>query len=107
MSGRVFEVPPELYLFQADGKCQFGIYKNVLQGNSVDLFIIGEPLLKNLYTVYDFEQDEIKLGVNIDSTSNVLIYRPGQRPSDGVMHATNQTLAETSLSSKPDFDVEF
>ena len=88
-------------------KCQFGIYKNDLGGNSVDLFIIGEPLLKNLYTVYDFEQDEIKLGVNIDATSNVLIYKPGERPSDGVMHASNQTEPAKSLSSKPDFDIEF
>ena len=86
MSGRVFEVPSNLYLFLAEGKCQFGIYKNDLGGNSVDLFIIGEPLLKNLYTVYDFDQDEIKLGVNIAATSEVLIYEPGKRPSDGKMH---------------------
>ena len=42
--------------------------------------IIGEPLLKNLYMVYDFEHDLIKLGVNVDSQSNVMIYSPGQRP---------------------------
>jgi hypothetical protein len=60
-----------------------------------------------LYTVYDFEQDEIKLGVNIAATSEVLIYKPGERPTDGVMHATNQTEPEKKLSSKPEFDVEF
>ena len=108
MSGRVFEVPSNLYLFQAEGKCQFGIYKNDLGGNSMDLFIIGEPLLKNLYTVYDFEQDEIKLGVNIAATSEVLIYEPGKRPIDGKMHALGQTeQKEQKLSSKPEFDVEF
>jgi len=80
MSGRVFEVPPELYMFQADGRCQFGIFKNDLGGDSINLFIIGEPLLKNLYMVYDFEAGEIGMGVNIASTSKVLIYPPGERP---------------------------
>ena len=42
--------------------------------------IIGEPLLKNLYTVYDYEKDEIKLGVNVDAAAPVLIYAPGNRP---------------------------
>jgi hypothetical protein len=45
MSGKVFEVPPNVYLFQAEGNCQFGIYKNDLGGNSMNMFIIGEPLL--------------------------------------------------------------
>jgi len=46
--------------------------------------IIGEPLLKNLYMVYDFDHDLIKLGVNVDSQSNVQIYSPGQRPLPNV-----------------------
>jgi hypothetical protein len=47
----------------------------------MNLYIIGEPLLKQLYTVYDFENSEIKLGVNLDAAeSGVLIYPPGERP---------------------------
>jgi len=81
MGGQVFEVPPTLYLNQANGICQFGIFKNNLGGDSMNLYIIGEPLLKHLYTVYDFENSEIKLGVNLDSAeSGVLIYPPGERP---------------------------
>ena len=45
------------------------------------MFIIGEPLLAHLYIVYDFENEEIKLGVNKASTGNVMIYEPGKRPS--------------------------
>ena len=67
LNDKVFEVPPKNYLFQADGKCQFGVYRNDLGGESVNLMIIGEPLLKHLYMVYDYENDEIKLGVNIQS----------------------------------------
>jgi len=74
MGGKVFEVPPSLYLFQADNKCQFGIYRNDLGGDSIGLFIIGEPLLRHLYMVYDFENEEIKLGVNIESEGKVKIY---------------------------------
>jgi len=57
MSGKVFEVPPNVYLFQAEGKCQFGIYKNDLGGDSMNMFIIGEPLLQHLYIVYDYENE--------------------------------------------------
>lgn len=92
MGGQVFEIPPSLYLNQANGFCQFGIFKNNLGGDSVNLYIIGEPLLKNLYTVYDFENSEIKLGVNLDSAeSGVLIYPPGERP---VIKTKEQVLAE-------------
>ncbi len=44
------------------------------------MFIIGEPLLKNLYIVYDYENSEIKMGVNTNATDQVLIYNPGNRP---------------------------
>jgi hypothetical protein len=46
----------------------------------MNLFIIGEPLLKNLYTVYDFDNEAIMLGVNIDATDKIMIYSPGKRP---------------------------
>jgi hypothetical protein len=46
----------------------------------MSLFILGEPLLKHLYMVYDFENEEIKLGVNLASEGKVLIYKEGERP---------------------------
>ena len=52
---------------QAAGFCQFGIYRNDLGGEAKNLLIIGEPLLQHLYVVYDFERDEIKLGINVAS----------------------------------------
>ena len=80
LGGQVFEVPPSLYLFQAQDKCQFGIYKNDLGGDT-KMFIIGEPLLQHLYMVYDFENEEIKLGVNKSSEeSGVKMYPPGRKP---------------------------
>jgi hypothetical protein len=44
----------------------------------MNMFIIGEPLLKNLYIVYDLENEEIKLGVNkFSASSGVIIYKVG------------------------------
>lgn len=82
MSGHVFEVPPSLYMFQADGKCQFALFKNDV-GGDIPIFIIGEPLLQKLYLVYDYENAEIKMGVNVAATDKVMIYPPGQRPKEG------------------------
>jgi len=93
----VFEVPPSVYLNQAANACQFGIFKNNLGGESVNLFIIGEPLLKHLYTVYDFENSSIKLGVNADSASSgVMIYPPGERP----VVRTREQLAQDDIAAE-------
>lgn len=97
MGGQVFEVPPSVYLNQAADACQFGIFKNNLGGESVNLFIIGEPLLKHLYTVYDFEHSAIKLGVNADSAaSGVMIYPPNERP----VVKTRQQLAQDEVDAQ-------
>lgn len=42
-----------------------------MAGDSQKLFIIGEPLLQHLYMVYDFENEEIKMGVNLKSKDQV------------------------------------
>ena len=71
--------------------------KNNLGGESVNLFIIGEPLLKHLYTVYDFENSAIKLGVNLDSAdSGVMIYPPGERP----IVKTKEQLAQDEVAAE-------
>jgi hypothetical protein len=44
------------------------------------MIIIGEPLLKSLYLVYDFENQQILAGLNkVASKDKILIYEPGQR----------------------------
>lgn len=64
----------------------------------MNLFIIGEPLLKHLYTVYDFENSSIKLGVNADSAdSGVMIYPPGERP---VVKTREQLAQDEVLAEK-------
>jgi len=67
ISGTVFELKPEMYLNQADGRCQFAINENKMKGSSSDMFIIGDLMLRHLYQVYDFEKDQIGLGINVHS----------------------------------------
>jgi len=80
----VFELSPELYLFQQpEGqKCQFGVYENKLKGASGEQFIIGDLMLRHLYQIYDYEKEQIGLGVNTHSAGKLLMYAPGRRPSE-------------------------
>jgi len=50
ISGQVFELSPEQYLHQAEGKrCQFAISGNQLKGSSGNLMLMGDTLLRHLY----------------------------------------------------------
>jgi len=64
MSGQVFEMPPNLYLHQTDGRCQLAIHNNEMRGSSSNLMVVGDLLLRHLYQVYDFDNETISLGVN-------------------------------------------
>jgi hypothetical protein len=62
--------------------------------------LIGDAFLRHFYSVYDFDRDQVSLGVNIHSKGKVSMYKPGQRPPD---------LVKTELSeeetSAPGVDV--
>jgi len=83
MSDYVFEINPAQYLYKAnDNKCFFVIHKCRLPGKNKDLFLIGDAFLRHFYSVYDFDMDQISLGVNVHSQGQVSMYKPGERPSD-------------------------
>ena len=83
MSDYVFEINPAQYLYKAnDNKCFFVIHKCRLPGKNKDLFLIGDAFLRHFYSVYDFDQDQISLGVNVHSKGQVSMYKPGDRPAD-------------------------
>lgn len=83
MSDYVFEINPEQYLYKAnDNKCFFVIHKCRLPGKNKDLFLIGDAFLRHFYSVYDFDMDQISLGVNVHSQGQVSMYKPGERPAD-------------------------
>jgi hypothetical protein len=58
------------------------IHKCRLPGKNKDLFLIGDAFLRHFYSVYDFDKDQVSLGVNIHSKGKVSMYKPGQRPKE-------------------------
>lgn len=83
MSDYVFELNPEQYLYKSDdNKCYFVIHKCRLPGKNKDLFLIGDAFLRHFYSVYDFDKDQVSLGINIHSKGKVAMYKPGKRPQE-------------------------
>lgn len=83
MSDYIFEINPEQYLYKSDDdKCFFVIHKCRLPGKNKDLYLIGDAFLRHFYSVYDFDKDQISLGVNIHSLNKVSLYKPGQKAED-------------------------
>jgi len=58
------------------------IHKCRLPGKNKNLFLIGDAFLRHFYSVYDFDKDQVSLGVNLHSKGKVSMYKPGERPSD-------------------------
>lgn len=75
----VFEINPSEYLFQAPDKCQFAIIENKLDVHNNKNIIFGQAFLKHFYTVYNYENEQISLGVNKNSQGDVRMYAPGTR----------------------------
>jgi len=97
MSDYVFEINPEQYLYKSDeGKCYFVIHKCRLPGKNKNLFLIGDAFLRHFYSVYDFDKDQVSLGVNLHSKGKVSMYKPGERPTDA---AKVETASEIDTSS--------
>ena len=72
----IFEVSPSVYLFQAQDKCQFAINENKLDKFNNKNFIFGQAFLKHFYTVFNYENEQLSLGINVDSKGKVRMYNP-------------------------------
>jgi len=78
-SQTIFEILPSEYLFQVDGagaKCQFAIAENKLDKFNNKNFIFGQLFLKHFYTVYNYENEQIALGINKNSEKLVRMVNP-------------------------------
>jgi hypothetical protein len=42
--------------------------------------LIGDAFLRHFYSVYDFDKDQLSLGVNLHSKGKVSMYKPGEKP---------------------------
>jgi hypothetical protein len=75
----IFEINPSEYLFQSQGKCQFAIAENKLDRFNNKNFIFGQLFLRHFYTVYNYENEQIALGINRNSEKLVRMVNPAQR----------------------------
>jgi hypothetical protein len=62
---------PMAYLHQGNGICQFAIAKNPLDNFNNGQFLFGSLFLKHFYSIYDYDQEYISLGVNEHSKNLV------------------------------------
>lgn len=101
-SDYVFELAPELYLYTGSASiCYFVVHKCRLPGDNANLFLVGDVFLRHFYSVYDFDKDQLGLGVNVHSQGRVALYKPGARPADAQDAATS-----AELGDEDDEDVE-
>ena len=101
MSDYVFEINPAQYLYKSNhNKCYFVIHKCRLPGKNKNLFLIGDAFLKHFYSVYDFDQDSLSLGINSHSEGKVSMYNPADR-------LTGKSLADTrETNTYTDADID-
>jgi hypothetical protein len=72
---------PETYLYgDSSGRCYMLIHKCILPGKNANLYLIGDVFLRHFYSVYDFEKDQVALGVDIHSEGKVFMHRPEDKP---------------------------
>jgi hypothetical protein len=67
LSGMVYEIPASQYLFASNpSKCFLKIHKNNLPDQNSNLFLMGGLFLKHFYSVFDFDNDLIGLGIDVN-----------------------------------------
>ena len=79
IEGTIFELSPQAYLHQGEGICQFAIAQNPLDKHNNGNFLFGDLFLKHFYSIYDYDQELISLGINKHSEGLVKMY-----PVDGI-----------------------
>ena len=63
------------YLFQSDdNKCFFILSEGKLGGKNKDIYIMGLAFLKHFYSAFNFDTNEVSLGINKHSSDRVNIY---------------------------------
>jgi len=62
----IFELTPYAYLHQGE-VCQFAIAENPLDSFNNNNFLFGGLFLKHFYTIYDYDNEFISLGINVHS----------------------------------------
>ena len=81
----MLEMKPKSYLLDAAdlderyaGSCIFGVIQTPDVVGDTQLFILGDVFLRHFYSVYDYENAQVRLAVNSHSVGKVDIYSHDQ-----------------------------
>jgi len=63
--------------------------------------LIGDAFLRHFYSVYDFDKDQVGIGVNLHSQGKVSMYKPGERPKDNAKTEIEESMndGETQIQT--------
>lgn len=71
MGGKLFDLMPDAYLMngvdlnpQYKDTCIFGVMPLPKVVNGIDMFLLGDVFLRNFFSVYDFDNQELSLAIN-------------------------------------------
>lgn len=80
LSDYIFQINAEEYLQEArKDACFFVIHKtDVDESDAANIYLIGDLFLKHFYSVYDFDKDEVSLGIDTHSKGKVQMFSPGE-----------------------------
>lgn len=100
----MFEITPEEYLFKArKDTCFFVIHRTDTPGDGKDgNYIMGALFLRHFYSVFDFDKNELSLGINTHSKGAVHMYAPGSHPT-GIDNSLAEGKHIDSLEEYNDF----
>jgi hypothetical protein len=102
----IFEMTPAAYLHQGkDDICQFAIAQNPLDKYNNGNFLFGGLFLKHFYSIYDFDNELISLGVNSHSANQVYMHGVNEPIKNVTLPEVSEkpkTPQNQSLSSKED-----
>jgi len=84
LSGYVYELPPQEYLFvSSPSKCFLKVHKCNLPGENQNIFLMGDLLLRHFYSAFDFDKNQIGLGLNKHSEDRgIAMYKQGKKPKN-------------------------
>ena len=84
MNDFVFSMPPEAWLTDDSYGCQLDLGVNNMPGKFGEVYLLGDTFLRHFYSTYDFDNDEVGLGVDIHAAAGTKIHSAIQNTNERI-----------------------